>query len=127
MIDKENKKVVFGDRDVKVAFCEMGIMFGDAAVPDDSVDNIENSYMFGMQLNTYDVPEIDNLLDEIVSGKTDEVVWGDIILKFKNKEDAEEIRTVLAAWCNLIFEETKALKDYYDTTLKRKVNTHGSI
>lgn len=127
MIDKENKKVVFGDRDVKVAFCETGIMFGDAAVPDDSVDNIENSYMFGMQLNTYDVPEIDNLLDEIVSGKTDEIVWCDIILKFKKKEDAEEIRTILAAWCNLIFEETKVLKEYYDTTLKRKVNTHGSI
>lgn len=127
MIDKENRKVVFGDGDVKVAFCEMGIMFGDAAVPDDSVDNIENSYMFGMQLNTYDVPEIDNLLDKIVSGKTDEIVWCDTILKFKKKEDAEEIRTVLAAWCNLIFEETKTLKEYYDTILKGKVNTHGSI
>jgi hypothetical protein len=125
MIDKENRIVVLGDGDVKIAYCETGIMFGDSSVPDELAEQLEKSYMFGIQLNAADIVMLDSLLDKVAAGDIDEFTYLDTTIKFKDSDDADRVRSVLAAWCELIFAKMKELELYYNSILKGKVKNYG--
>lgn len=121
MINKENRYVALGDGDVKVAMCEIGIMFGDKSVPDNNVDEMEQDYMFGIQLTPCSIKPINEMLSKMENEENNVLDIGGTTIEFRNKEAIKEIKKVIAAWCKLLFDDVKTLQEYYDTTLKGQV------
>lgn len=120
MIDAEKRVVQFGDGDVKVAYCELGIVFGDANIPDGN--NIENDYLFGLQLGYRDVVAINDLLDKVLAGDSNEFTYLDTTFKFSDKSDVEAIKSILVSWSELAFIEAKNLEKYLaDKGMEHKI------
>lgn len=110
MINAEKRIVQLGDGDVKIAYCELGIAFGDASIPDSN--NIEDDYIFGLHLSYRDVIAINDLLDDIVDKKDKEFTYLNTTFKFSSKSDVEAIRNVLISWFELSLQEVKNLENY---------------
>lgn len=110
MIDAEKRVVKFGDGDVKAAYCELGIVFGDASVPDG--DNIENDYAFGLQLSYRDVIAMNELLDSMVAAEHKEFTYLDTTFCFNSETEIEALRGLLLSWSELAIMEAKNLECY---------------
>lgn len=110
MIDAEKRVVKFGDGDVKVAYCELGIAFGDANAPDGN--NIEHDYLFGLQIGYRDVVAINDLLDKVLTGESNEFTYLDTTFKFSSESDVEAIKGILVSWSELALMEAKNLERY---------------
>lgn len=112
MIDAEKRVVQFGNGDVKVAYCELGIVFGDANTPDGN--SIENDYAFGMQLSYRDVIAMNDLLDKVAAGESKEFTYLDTTLKFSSESDVEAIKSLLVSWSELAIMEARSLEKYLE-------------
>lgn len=120
MIDAEKRVVKFGDGDVKVAYCELGIVFGNANTPDGN--NIEDDYLFGLQLGYRDVVAINDLLDKVLAGESNEFTYLNTTFRFSAKSDVEAIKNVLVSWSELALMEAKNLERYLlDKGMEHKI------
>jgi len=110
IIYAEKRVVQFGDGDVKVAYCELGIAFGDANTPDGN--SIESDYAFGMQLSYRDVIAMNDLLDKVAAGESKEFTYLDTTLKVGSESDVEAIKDLLVSWSELAIMEARSLEKY---------------
>lgn len=122
MIDVEKRIVVLGDNDVKVAATSFGMIFGDASVPDNKED-IESSYLIGLQLSMPGIIEFDKDLSKLLDtpdGEKMELDTGATIFEFKTKEDLLEFRNRVREWaCGLILD-AQGLLEYVQSVSCRK-------
>lgn len=113
MIDKENRKVVFGDNDVKMACTSNGVMFGDANIPDDEED-IESSYEFGIVMSMLDIVDFHKSLCELDKKADDdlEMTITGVIFKFKTRKDLEIFKNNIIGWAASVVKDAQTLVDY---------------
>lgn len=122
MIDKEKRIVIYGDKDVKMAATSVGIIFGDASVPDNE-ENIESSYIFGIRLSMPGIIEFDKELCKPLNSNDKELklVAGNVTIYFKSKEDLIDFRVNVMEWANSLIYDAYKLLEYVQEVMGDKV------
>ena len=110
MIDSRERRVIFGENDVKSLCCDYGFAFGDSSVPD--TDDIEECYMFGIQIFPTDVPELYRLLQDVLCGKRNEFDFCKVSFVFKDMESANMMLNMLFVWVERYIENGEHLRDW---------------
>lgn len=112
MIDKDNRRIVIGDNDVKMACTSNGVMFGDVNVPDNEED-IESSYEFGIIMSMMDIIDFHKALCELDERADDlELTVTGVTFKFKTRNDLDVFKNNIIGWAASVVRDAKILADY---------------
>lgn len=119
MIDRDNRIIVFGDNDVKMACTSNGVMFGDANIPDNE-DDIESSYEFGIMMSMMDIIDFHKSLCKLDNKPDDdlELIITGVTFKFKTRNDLEIFKNSIIGWAASVVRDAKILTDYIVSVCK---------